>query len=490
MSNPCSLPRRRPRLLLTLVIVTGVSLSFQSCRPPRSAQELIRPTFALTPQDRLLVLAPHPDDEVLACGGVIQRAVAMGLPVRIVFLTYGDNNEWSFLRYRRHPVLRAKSVQQMGLVRHDEAIAATQLLGLLPHQLTFLGYPDFGTLRIWNRHWGARPAFRSMLTHVRAVPYPNALRHGAPYKGEEVVRDLTTVLQEFRPTKILVSHPADYQPDHSALYLFTCIALWDLENQIAWKPEVYPYLIHFKHWPTPSGYRPTMALMPAKPLQDQIPWQSYRLTPEEIERKRRALQAHRTQYASSAGYLSSFVRANELFGDFPGITLHPTASQMPLEVSVNRSAAEAPEELWGKERAAFVGVETRSVQLDHETLMFSIEFSRPLAEAVHASVFLFGYRSDRPFADMPKLHLRFGPIGHALYDQHRLLPQRSVRIMRQLKRVTIQVPLALLGNPQRILTSARTSLGEVSLDWASWRILELPSELAKDQTRSHFSTVP
>ena len=47
--------------------------------------------------DRVLVLAPHPDDESLACGGIIQRALARGARVRIVFLTYGDNNEWSFL---------------------------------------------------------------------------------------------------------------------------------------------------------------------------------------------------------------------------------------------------------------------------------------------------------------------------------------------------------------------------------------------------------
>ncbi|MBI3319559.1 MAG: PIG-L family deacetylase [Candidatus Omnitrophica bacterium] len=493
MSSRCK-ASQRPRLnvtlrsLNTLTIAAGLALSLSGCRPPRSAQELLHSPVALTPQDRLLILAPHPDDEVLACGGVIQRAVAMGVPVRVVFFTYGDNNEWSFLMYRKHPVLRAKAVQQMGLVRHDEAMVAATRLGLLPEHLIFLGYPDFGTLRMWGAHWGTRPAFRSMLTHVTAVPYANAFRPGAPYKGEEVLHDLTTILRDFHPTKVFVSHPSDYMPDHSALYLFTRVALWDLES--AWKPEVYPYLTHFTHWPTPRGYRPTALLLPPKLLQDQIPWQSHRLIPQEIERKRQALQAHRTQYAASATYLLSFVRANEVFGDFPVVTLHPSASQAPLEIGAGGHPIEAPEELWDEERAAFVGVETRSIQLDHETLTFSLEFSRPLAEAVQASIFLFGYRSDRPFAEMPKLHLWFGPIAHAIYDQNRLLPQQNVIIKRHFKRLTVQVPLALLGYPQRILTSARTSLGDVSLDWASWRIVELLPDALNGGTNPASHSAP
>ena len=96
--------------------------------------------------DRILILAPHPDDETIATGGVIQKAVAMGLPIRVVFLTYGDNAETSFIVYRKRPVVHGEAVQQMGLVRHDEGVAAAGVLGLHPDQLTFLGYPDFRTL--------------------------------------------------------------------------------------------------------------------------------------------------------------------------------------------------------------------------------------------------------------------------------------------------------------------------------------------------------
>ncbi|MGO9610231.1 MAG: PIG-L deacetylase family protein, partial [Verrucomicrobiia bacterium] len=68
---------------------SSVTMSLPSC-----------PT--LTPDDRIIIFAPHPDDESIGCGGIIQQALALKVPVRIVWLTYGDNNEWSFFLYRKH----------------------------------------------------------------------------------------------------------------------------------------------------------------------------------------------------------------------------------------------------------------------------------------------------------------------------------------------------------------------------------------------------
>ena len=75
------------------------------------------PEIELRANDRILVLAPHPDDESLACGGVIQRALNSGLPVHVLFLTLGDNNEWSFMVYRKRPELSPSQVRSMGEVR-------------------------------------------------------------------------------------------------------------------------------------------------------------------------------------------------------------------------------------------------------------------------------------------------------------------------------------------------------------------------------------
>ena len=39
---------------------------------------------------RVLVVAPHQDDETLGCGGLIARKRYEGLPVHVVFITDGS----------------------------------------------------------------------------------------------------------------------------------------------------------------------------------------------------------------------------------------------------------------------------------------------------------------------------------------------------------------------------------------------------------------
>jgi len=456
-----------------IIPMCGVILFSQGYLPIQAAQNLSLPEVVFTSEDRILILAPHPDDEVLGCGGIIEKAVEMKLPLRIVFFTYGDNNQWSFLVYRKHPVLRPKAARSMGLVRHNEALAAGQALGIPPDQLTFLGYPDFRTLNIWYAHWGNRPPSKSILTRVKAVPYATAFRPGAPYKGEEVLQDLKTIFREFKPTKIFVSHPGDHHPDHRSLYLFTQVAIWDLEKEM--KPTVYSYLIHYKHWPKPRGYHPSESLRPPQLFKEKIPWQTLSLKPEEIERKHIAVKKHRSQYNYSARYLLSFIRSNELFGDFPVIVLKPKTSSVLVSSERKEDLMEIPEELTDEERAAFVGIEKHSILLEDNHLVISINLSRPLGEAVGVSVHVFGYRKDQAFAEMPKFHVKFGAIEHRVFDQARRLPIDVIKLDRRPKEITIRIPLALLDTPQYILTSARTYIGAVPLDWVSWRTLEISS---------------
>ncbi len=440
------------------------------------------PQVVLAPQDRVLVLAPHPDDEVIGCGGVIQKAVAMGLPLRVVFLTCGDANEWSFLVYRKRPVVMPKAVRAMGVVRHDEALAAARVLGVATNQLVFLGYPDFGVLDIWNEHWGVSPPYRSLLTRVTAVPYASALRPGAPYKGEEILRDVTDVLREFRPTKIFVSHPADHNPEHRALYLFACVALWDLGQEM--RPEVHPYWIHINGWPRPRGFRPSATLEPPALYRGEIAWQTFPLGAAEVRHKRAAVEAYTSQYKSSGSYLLSFVRQNELFGDFPPFTLQARAraARLPPHAAGAMPQKEPDDELTDGQRAAFVGAVTKSLEMDGSDLVFTVELSKPLAAGVEASLYVFGYRSDRPFALMPKLHIQIGHVLHTLWDQRKKLPRETMQVKRSVREISVRVPLRALGDPQRILVSAHTHFDPVlmpmdwaslPLDWVGWRTLEL-----------------
>lgn len=72
---------------------------------------------------RALVLAPHPDDEVLGCGGTIARLAGMGREVHVGIITCGHEPRYS-----------AASVAQVA----DEARAAHARLGVTrTHQLDF-----------------------------------------------------------------------------------------------------------------------------------------------------------------------------------------------------------------------------------------------------------------------------------------------------------------------------------------------------------------
>ena len=77
---------------------------------------------------RLLVVSPHPDDEVLGCGGLIQAALAARLPVTVVSVTdgeacYPDQLQWPCERLRR--VRRGEL--QLALARLGGPVAVTVL---------------------------------------------------------------------------------------------------------------------------------------------------------------------------------------------------------------------------------------------------------------------------------------------------------------------------------------------------------------------------
>lgn len=134
---------------------------------------------------------------------------------------------------------------------------------------------------------------------------------------------------------------------------------------------------------------------------------------------------------------------------------------------------ELPEELNEQERAAFVGVDWKSLRWESDNLVVTIGLSKPLAQDVEASIFFFGYNSKVPFGQMPKINVRLGVLSYSVYDQNKRLDQGVVQVSRTPNDVTIKVPLSLLGYPQKILTSAKTSLGNFPLDNASWVVVEL-----------------
>src|SRR5690606_21351798 len=79
---------------------------------------------------RVLVIAPHPDDESLGCGGTLLLHHQLGHEVRVVFLTDAERG------IKKVP---ARAVRD---TRRAEAVAATPALHIPEDHLDFLGLPD------------------------------------------------------------------------------------------------------------------------------------------------------------------------------------------------------------------------------------------------------------------------------------------------------------------------------------------------------------
>lgn len=81
----------------------------------------------------LVVVAPHPDDESLGCGGLIAAACAAGIAVRLVVVSDGTGS---------HPGSRRFPRERLRAVREAETLGAAGELGLAPDAVRFLGLPD------------------------------------------------------------------------------------------------------------------------------------------------------------------------------------------------------------------------------------------------------------------------------------------------------------------------------------------------------------
>jgi LmbE family N-acetylglucosaminyl deacetylase len=102
----------------------------------RGALELGSSEFVLT-DGPTVVIAPHQDDETLACGGMIARKRSEGLPVHVVFITDGAAS---------HPRHARVSMTELSQLRHAEAMRALSCLGVERSAAHFLDEPD-GSLK-------------------------------------------------------------------------------------------------------------------------------------------------------------------------------------------------------------------------------------------------------------------------------------------------------------------------------------------------------
>lgn len=421
----------------------------------------IEPIPEFSKDDRVLIFAPHPDDEAIGTGGVIQKALKKGASVKVVCFTNGDHNELAFIVYEKRLTFRKREFIHMGEIRTKETLAGMKSLGLRAEDVVFLGYPDFGTLNIFKNYWGDSKPYRDFLTRIKKVPYSICLSPKAAYIGENILKDLENVLAEFNPTKIFVSHPVDTNRDHRSLYLFLRVALWNLEGKIK-QPDLYPYLIHAVRWPEPRGYHPELRISPPERLAGStIEWKQAVLTEEEIKAKHDAISFYETQIEYNPQYLLTFARRNEIFGDYPFIDLVDQNSDEIKwqDLDDDNNNEEVTDLVYAKK---------------DNKLLVKMVLKRKIDKYFGLNVYIFGYSKKINFSEMPKINIGVGIRGVRVRDKRQLMAIKDFDIKYEEKSVTIKMPLETIGDPDYILASVSATVeNSMTLDDTAWRILRM-----------------
>jgi LmbE family N-acetylglucosaminyl deacetylase len=133
--------------------------------------------MVLNKNQRILVIAAHPDDEVLGCGGTLAKAIKLGATVRVVFLGEGVSARFPFGQYENN------DFYSQSKIRTDEAKAALKVL------------------RINDIHFGDRLCVQfDTLPHIT------------------LVKDIEKHINDFQPTILLTHNPSEVNIDHRLTY--------------------------------------------------------------------------------------------------------------------------------------------------------------------------------------------------------------------------------------------------------------------------------
>ena len=202
----------------------------------------------VAPQQRAVIVAPHPDDEVLACGGLLQLLAAQGTRTVLVAATDGDAS---------HPGSSLWTPPQLAHLRSGETAAALNVL------------------------FSPAPSAAPTMSAVNAGAPVRVIRARLPDGGVTAhCAELQTLLEQLlRPDDVVfVTWRHDGHPDHEACGHAAATAARACGAALVEMP-VWTW-----HWAAPGDVR--------------VPWQRARrlaLPPAVLQRKQQAIACYTSQ---------------------------------------------------------------------------------------------------------------------------------------------------------------------------------------------------
>ena len=290
-------------------------------------------TLDIGHNERLLILAPHPDDETLGAGGVARRVLEQGGSVRSVVITAGDAYVGAIQDYLHKRRLTSADYLFYGEKRLEESRMAAKVLakGYFLH-LDLLGFSDGSIYDMLVKHWQRQNPDRSEFTGENHVPYREAEDRGTAQDGQDLRNELLAILQDSKPTLIAFPDVMENDSDHAGLGMFTLLAVHDwleTRNGQHFYPKLLAYLIHWQHgWP-PGSDADTAFDWSDQPLYlpEDLPLRGHirsclMLTKSEEGLKREALAQYATQQQAMAPFLAAFVHTTECFTQLKSADSH------------------------------------------------------------------------------------------------------------------------------------------------------------------------
>lgn len=295
-------------------------LWFLDSQPLQARQEMRLQELANWQPDgnqRVLIFAPHPDDEVLAAGGVMQTLLANEAVGNIgaVIVTNGDAS-FATAVFNGHNPVAGQTYKQMATRRQQESLDALSALGIQQEQVAFWGFPDNGLEPIWQRYWAGDATYRSPYSRLNRTGQTQNSPENLAYNSQALLAQLQNVLADFQPDVVIMPHPQDSHPDHRALanFILLAVALNDQGGQSP-PPELYAYVIWVKTRPWPESIRldRDAQRLPTRFAANQTDWFRFDLTAPAQESKIWALQAYKSQARPLRGLMRSAGSHSELF---------------------------------------------------------------------------------------------------------------------------------------------------------------------------------
>ena len=198
----------RPNPVTPLNLTLGWSGAKILAAPPTDSRALLADPAALPVRDistidrqRVLIVAPHPDDETLGCGGSIALLCRKGYDVNVLVISDGTGS------HPNSPKYPAPALQS---IRSQETIAALAILGVDRSAISFLNLKD-----------GAIPT-------ITAPTFPAAKARCQKY------------LSRILPDTIFIPWRSDPHPDHRAT--------WQLIQAAILSLGIAPQLIEYPIW--------------------------------------------------------------------------------------------------------------------------------------------------------------------------------------------------------------------------------------------------